>query len=342
MPRCGQAWAAGVHRGSQEAGGCKGTLGPTDAWFLSPHPHAWSDKHCVSISPGWQGTHFLGASCALRDFLPRHGLPASVAWHWGPLLAPAVCAQSTRGPDSCRPPLSPGSWSGRWPSEDPLASTCVCLKICTSLLVPTGLRRRRHCLEVSTCPSVWCCGLAGFGSGPGTVWGVSALQSLGCGGAWRLLIGLLGARSPGPGLSGDLPSHVWLLGQRADFGWAARQGPLPGSGWFLRGRELPGRGGPARRPSSQPARTHGLGAWTHLYVRKDLAVVKQLVCRPSKNYRLKQQPRGWLCCWQWWSNAGNSLAMGRCGGAPGPCAEWQQEPLALPDGPRSPASLRAV
>lgn len=171
MPRCGQAWAAGVHRGSQEAGGCKGTLGPTDAWFLSPHPHAWSDKHCVSISPGWQGTHFLGASCALRDFLPRHGLPASVAWHWGPLLAPAVCAQSTRGPDSCRPPLSPGSWSGRWPSEDPLASTCVCLKICTSLLVPTGLRRRRHCLEVSTCPSVWCCGLAGLGSGPGTVLG---------------------------------------------------------------------------------------------------------------------------------------------------------------------------
>lgn len=129
----------------------------------------------------------------------------------------------------------PGSCSGRWPSEDPLAPTCVCLKICMSLLVPTGLRRRRHRSEVSTGPSVWCRRLAGLGSGLGTVWGVSALQCLGCGEVWRLLIGLLEARSPGPGLSGDLPSHVWLLGRRADLGWAAREGPLPGSGWFPEG-----------------------------------------------------------------------------------------------------------
>ena len=237
-----------------------------------PPPQA-PDQRCVSISPGWQGTRFLGASCALRDVLPRHGLPASVAWHWGPLLAPAVCAQSTQGPDLCRPPLSPGSWSGRWPSEDPLASTCVCLKICMSLLVPTGLRRRRHCLEVSTCPSVWCRRLAGLGPGPGTVWGVSALQSLGCGEVWQLLIGLLEARSPGPGLSGDLPSHVWFLGRRADLGWAAREGPLPASGWFPEGAgaarpRWPGSlfllsAGPDSRAGDMdpPVRAEGLGCF---------------------------------------------------------------------------------
>ena len=85
-------------------------------------------------------------------------------------------------------------------------------------------------------------------------------------------------------------------------------------------------------PHSWP-RHIGWGHGPHLYVQKDLAVLKQLVCCPSENCRLKRRPRGWLCCWLWPSHAGNSSAMGRRAAGPGPCAEWQQEPLALPDGP---------
>lgn len=91
-------------------------------------------------------------------------------------------------------------------------------------------------------------------------------------------------------------------------------------------------------PHSQPGHT-GWEHGPHLYVRRDLAVLKQLVCCPSENCRLKRRPRGWLCYRRWPSHAGNSSVMGRrAAGGPGPCAEWQQERLALPDGP-APAVL---
>ena len=69
--------------GSREAAGCKGTLGPTDTWFLCPCPRP-SQASVTPASILGGRDPLSGSSLCPGDVLPGCSLPALLAWHRGP------------------------------------------------------------------------------------------------------------------------------------------------------------------------------------------------------------------------------------------------------------------
>lgn len=95
-------WAGvgcGCAERSQEAGGHKETLGPTDTWFLSPHPRPGDASVASASVLGGRGPAFweLTVPCRRPSWARPPGLPC--------LAQRALLALGCL----CCPPLSPGS-----------------------------------------------------------------------------------------------------------------------------------------------------------------------------------------------------------------------------------------